>query len=135
MVSVKEETLNRDNLKLLSTIKISKGLIIKPKWADLILDGYKTIEIRGSRTKIRGDIGIIKSGSKKIYGKANLYDCTELSKEDFNELRDKHLVNISYDELLKIYPNPYGWFLKDAKIFKKAMPYMHKKGCVIWVNL
>ncbi len=62
-----------------------KGLIIKPKWADLILSGDKTIEIRGSRTKIRGEIGIIKSGSKKVFGTVELMDCVELDEKLFDD--------------------------------------------------
>lgn len=38
-----------------------QGLITKPMWADMILSGAKTWEIRGSRTHKRGTIGIIKS--------------------------------------------------------------------------
>ena len=49
-----------------------KGLIIKSKWADLILNRDKTIELRSSNTNIRGTIGIIKSGSKKVYGTVDI---------------------------------------------------------------
>lgn len=49
-----------------------KGLIIKSKWADLILSGEKTWEIRGSQTHQRGRIGIIKSGTGKIFGSVEL---------------------------------------------------------------
>jgi hypothetical protein len=40
-----------------------KGLIVKSPWIELILEGKKTWEIRGSNTKIRGPIALIKSGS------------------------------------------------------------------------
>lgn len=113
-----------------------KGLIIKPKWADLILDGFKTVEVRGSNTKIRGKIGIIKSGSKQVYGTANLFDCIEMDELTFNSVYRKcHRLDISYDELLKIYPRPYAWCLKDVKKFDSPIPYEHKLGCVIWVNI
>jgi hypothetical protein len=52
-----------------------KGLIIKSPWIDKILAGEKTWEIRGSNTKIRGKISLIKSGSGMILGKADLVDC------------------------------------------------------------
>ncbi|OAB30221.1 hypothetical protein PMSD_20775 [Paenibacillus macquariensis subsp. defensor] len=54
------------------------GLIIKPKWADLILSGKKTWEIRGSQTHIHRTIGIIKSGSGLIYRRVDL-DCMPLT--------------------------------------------------------
>lgn len=113
-----------------------KGLIIKPKWADLILDGYKTIEVRGSKTTIRGTIGIIKSGTKQVYGTANLFHCVELGEWEFNNVwKPRHQLNITYEELLKIYPKPYAWCLKDIKKLDEPKTYEHKKGCVIWVNI
>lgn len=113
-----------------------KGLIIKPYWTDLILSGEKTVEVRGSKTSVRGEIGIIKSGSKSVYGTAFLYDCKELTREDFeNTYKESHRINMSYDELLKIYPKPHAWFIKVLKVYGKPIPYEHKRGCVIWVNL
>ena len=113
-----------------------KGLIIKPYWADLILSGEKVIEVRGSSTSVRGEIGIIKSKSKAVFGTVDLYDCMPIGKEEFEGLlRHYHKINMSYDELLKIYPKPYAWFLRNVKIFEKPIPYEHKRGCVIWVNL
>lgn len=44
------------------------GLIIKEKWLRLILSGLKSWEIRGSRTKKRGTIYLIQSGSSHIMG-------------------------------------------------------------------
>lgn len=113
-----------------------KGLIIKPYWADLILNGQKTIEVRGSNTKIRGTIGIIKSKSKKIYGTVELFHCVELTKELFENIwKDRHCIDMSWEQLIQIYPKPYAWCLKDVNIFKEPISYEHKKGCVIWVNL
>ena len=112
-----------------------KGLIIKPKWADLILDGIKTIEVRGSKTSIRGEIGIIKSGSKQVYGTATLFHCAELGESEFNNWKERHKLNISYEDLLKIYPKPYAWCLTNIKKFDTPIPYEHKQGCVIWVNI
>jgi len=39
------------------------ALVIRPQWIEKILAGKKTWEIRGSRTAIRGIIGLIPSGS------------------------------------------------------------------------
>jgi len=114
---------------------IMKGLIIKPKWANLILDGKKTIEVRGSKTNIRGTIGIIESGSKKVFGTANLLRCSEMTYSSFIECRDEHKLEITYTELLKIYPKPYMWWLVDIKRYDIPVAYEHKQGCVIWVNI
>lgn len=45
------------------------GLIIKHKWLELILSGKKTIEIRGSDTKKKGQvIYLLESGTSKVVG-------------------------------------------------------------------
>ena len=112
-----------------------KGLIIKPCWADLILEGRKTLEVRGNNTKIRGTIAIIKSGTKQVWGTVNLTDSVLLTEDNFELWKDKHWLKISYMELLNMYPKPYVWCLNNVKKFAKPVPYSHKKGCVIWVNI
>lgn len=110
-----------------------KGLIIKPYWADLILSGQKTMELRGSNTKIRGRIGIIKSKTGQVYGEVDIVDCVPLSKEEFNQYKEKHKVICDFEDIP--YKNLYGWVLENVKIYDKPIPYKHKQGCVIWVNL
>ncbi len=68
------------------------GLIIKPKWADLILTGQKTWEIRGSRTNKRGTIGIIKSGTGKVFGTVELTDCIRCTVRRFLAYGDEHCI-------------------------------------------
>lgn len=110
-----------------------KGLIIKPYWTDLILSGDKTMELRSSNTKIRGTIGLIKSGSKKVYGTVDFIDCILLSKELYYNYKDKHRVDKDFKEIP--YNKLYGWILNDPIKFDEPIPYNHKKGCVIWINL
>ena len=114
-------------------MEVKKGLIIKPKWADLILAGAKTIELRGNKTSVRGTIGVIKSGTKKVFGYVDIIDCIELSKEDYIKLRNKHKVNIPYEDIK--YKKLYAWVLENPIVLSKPIPYNHKLGCVIWVNL
>ncbi|MCP1133362.1 ASCH domain-containing protein [Paenibacillus polysaccharolyticus] len=71
------------------------GLIIKPNWADMVLSGTKPWEIRGRRTNKRGTIGIIKSGSSKVFGTVNLVDCVPLfCPELIHENLHKHHVSL-----------------------------------------
>ena len=51
-----------------------KGLIIKPYWANKILGEEKTLEIRISNSNIRGTIGIVISGTSKVWGTVELVD-------------------------------------------------------------
>lgn len=112
-----------------------KGLIIKPKWANLILDRAKTWEIRGSKTNIRGEIGIIMSASGKVFGTINLVGCEKLNEQIWEENRANHLVDLTWEELTAIYKTPYAWIMKEANRWGESVKYEHKQGCVIWVNL
>jgi hypothetical protein len=112
-----------------------KGLIIKPKWADLILSGAKTWEIRGSQTHQRGRIGIIKSGTGKIFGSVQLVDCIPLHGPDDVDMiignQDKHHVPLGGISYLK----PYAWVLEHPLVYPQPVGYQHPQGAVIWVNI
>lgn len=110
-----------------------KGLIIKQPWIDKILSGEKTWEIRGSNTNVRGIVKIIKSGSGKIYGEAELLDSLPLSENDYNTNREKHMVQMDYGMLW--YSKPHAWILGNVKMYDEPIPYNHPQGAVIWVNL
>lgn len=43
---------------------MDRGLIIRKPWIDYILDGTKVWELRSTRTKIRGEIGLIEAGTQ-----------------------------------------------------------------------
>ena len=51
-----------------------KALLIKTRWLDLILDGHKTWELRGTSTKTRGTIALVESGTGEVRGVCELAD-------------------------------------------------------------
>jgi hypothetical protein len=68
-------------------------LIIKERHLNMIFDENKIWEVRGTKTKKRGKIGLIQSGSGKIIGECNLIDCFgPLSKEQLIKNQYKHKV-------------------------------------------
>ena len=88
-----------------------KVLTIRQPWAELILEGKKTIELRSWNTNLRGEFLIHSSGNvdgeamkrhklfnlqrQAIIGKANLKDVKEYKDEkDFLKDKDKHLNSI-----------------------------------------
>ncbi|ALP38007.1 hypothetical protein ASL14_19245 [Paenibacillus sp. IHB B 3084] len=107
------------------------GLIVKPKWADLILSGAKIWEIRGRRTMKRGTIGIIKSRSGNVYGQVDLVGCISLTMYEWANNKEKHLVNYADID----YATPYAWVLQNPILYSEPIPYRHPQGAVIWVNL
>lgn len=112
----------------------TKGLIIKSPWIDLILQGKKIWEIRGSNTKIRGKIALIKSGTGKIYGTAELVDTKKLTFEEYQRSKSYHQIpeNITANAP---YNNIHAWVLENPVLFDEPIPYEHPQGAVIWVNL
>ena len=111
-----------------------KGLIIKAPWIDYILSGQKTWEIRGSNTKTRGTIYLIKSGSGKVYGSADIVDCIELSLEQYQKTSCFHKIPVESLKELP-YKRTYAWVIRNAKYFAKPVDYVHPRGAVIWVNI
>ncbi|MNW46376.1 hypothetical protein D3C74_236680 [compost metagenome] len=98
----------------------------------MVLSGIKPWEIRGSRTNKRGTIGIIKSGSGKVFGTVDLIDCIPLHQPELIlENMHKHHV---FPEAIP-YSKPWAWEFEKPIIYSEPMPYKHPQGAVIWVNL
>jgi hypothetical protein len=109
-----------------------KGLIIKDPWITKILNGEKTWEIRGSSTKNRGTISLIKSGTGMIYGTVVLTNSFPITDSAYYQGFDNHRI----PETIYIpYAHRYVWEMSAPKLFKEPIPYKHPQGAVIWVNL
>jgi hypothetical protein len=108
-----------------------KGLFIKEPWISLILDGSKTWEIRSCNTKIRGRIALISSGTGEVKGYVDISDAFKISKEMFKSSFNMHRINSQNT----IYKKPHVWVLTKPHKLEKGIPFQHKKGCVVWINL
>jgi len=111
-----------------------RGLVIKQPWIDLIFDGKKTWEIRGSNTKIRGTIALIQSRSGKVIGTAELVDSIPLDLPSYQTNQMRHQIPLDRFEGLP-YPKTHAWVLENAVRFDEPIPYTHPQGAVIWVDL
>ena len=109
-----------------------KGLIIRSPWIDKILIGEKIWEIRGTATKIRGRIFLIKSGTGKIFGEVKLVDCFELDTKTYSSSSDKHGIPAASS---LPYKKTYAWVLEAPVRYENPIPYKHPSGAVIWVNI
>ena len=120
---------------------IKKCLSLKQPYADLVVSGRKTIELRTWNTKLRGEFLV--HASKKvdkeacernkidpdslitgaIVGKAILYDVRFYdSKRSFLKDRKKHFAGTSYTGSV------YGFLLKGARKFRKPLVMKGKLG-------
>jgi len=112
-----------------------KGVIIRSPWIEMILSGEKSWEIRGSNTKIRGKIALIRSGSGLVVGRCELVDVVgPLTLAKYQRSTSKHRVSRRHTSELP-YKSTYAWVLKNAKRLRTPIPYEHPQGAVIWVNL
>lgn len=108
-----------------------KGLIIKSPHIDNICRSNKTWELRGSPTKIRGKIALIKSGTKTIVAYADLLGCIGPLTPEFLALNvDRHMASG-----VTKYKKTYAWILANVRGVEKPIPYKHPQGAIIWVNL
>jgi len=114
--------------------EVTRGLIIDLPWIELILNGLKTWEMRTRKTKIRGDIALIQKGTGTIVGLANLTDCKDSMNLDDLELNfEKHQVD--YKKIVSAQKWNTPWVLSNVERLESPIPYKHKTGAVIWVDL
>ena len=114
-----------------------RGLLIREPWITYILDGRKTWEIRGGNCRIRGRIGLIRSGSGLVVGTAEIVDSKgPLSDEEMRANVSKHCIPPeALDGIRKRYKNIYAWVLTNAKPLPKPLSYVHSKGAIKWVKI
>lgn len=111
---------------------ISRALIVQPYWLNKIYDDNKLLELRSSKTSVRGPIGLIAAGSGVISGTTSIIGCrdrlTPLSARDTFSLHQ-----VSDPDLLSKWNVP--WELDGSKRLVDPLPYKHPRGAVIWVKL
>ena len=119
----------------LPSMKLTRGLLIRSPHIDRILAGTKTWELRGSATKVRGRIGLIKSKSGTVVGSCEV--CDVVGPLSLAELRkNARKAGFAPSQITEpFYPRTYAWVLHKAKRFRAPVPYRHPSGAVIWVDL
>jgi predicted transcriptional regulator len=117
-----------------------KCLSVSQPFADLIVKGKKTIELRNWNTNFRGEflihspIKIRKEDCKRlkrkaslptgaIIGKAEIYDVKKYSSK-YKVIKDakRHFASKNF------YNRKYGFCLRNAKEFRVPIPYKGKLG-------
>ena len=101
---------------------------------DKILDGYKTIEIRGAPIKkhVGKRIWLAASGSSAISGSAHFVECLgPLSAREWHTLRPLHCIG---DDDRLYGDSTYAYVLCDPKRVAEK-PFVRKRGAIIWQEL
>ncbi|WP_207183157.1 hypothetical protein [Methylobacterium indicum] len=114
-----------------------KALIIDDPWIGLILCGEKTWEMRRTACRQTGRIGLIRKGSKQVVGVADLAGSLPPldSAEAYRAAEPKH--RIPADRQARAFADGWRrpWLLGNAQPLERPVPYAHRSGAVIWVNL
>jgi ASCH domain len=112
-----------------------RALLIRHPHIDKILARKKTWEIRGSRTSLRGRVGLIASGSGKVIGVCDLVNCVgPLTAAEFRKNATKAGMRPS-EATLGYYRQTFAWVVKNARTLERPVPYRHPPGAIIWVKL
>jgi ASCH domain len=114
-----------------------KGLIIDEPWIGLILLGEKTWEMRKTACHHRGRIALIRKGSGRIVGTADVIDSFQSldTTEAYARAEPQHRIQPSRQELAFSDGWRTPWVLANAHTLGAPVPYKHPSGAVIWVNL
>jgi len=110
---------------------VEKGLIIRKPWLDKIFQEGKRWEMRSTRTKVRGLIKLIESGSGLIVGECEISGCHKIDDREIEYMFCMHQV----DDVGLLKRWCWAWELANVKKYNTPIPYQHPRGAVIWVNL
>ena len=101
-------------------------MVVKQPWLDCILDGRKTLEIRGSKAKT-GAIWVGMQG--KVYARAFIADAFTMTAEEFRARKDQHLWEEDW-------PLPYarlcGLQLTNVRPLPSPLSYWRPGAAIGW---
>lgn len=123
-----------EDTKFANILQHGDALIVRPHWGNLILDGLKDWEIRGSNTSKRGTIYIAYSGSGMVYGQVDIVDSFPVDMQMLEKNESHHRIVDSQHMITEVYNHPHAWVMDNAIKYKAPFPYRHPKGAVIWVK-
>ena len=109
-----------------------EGLIVKQPFADLIINGQKSWELRSKSApegKINKEILLLSKG--EALGKIKITKCFKTTKEEIIKNTKKHQSEI--DKNSDLYYN-HVWKIKVMKKFSSPKPYEHPMGARVWVK-
>ena len=99
-------------------------LVLRQHWMNLILNGEKTLEIRGKQLK-QGDVWL--GYRQEIVGKAYLGEAILIdSTESWDERRSQHRV----ETLFLPYKKTWGLPLTKVSRLRRKIAYVHPRGAV-----
>lgn len=126
-----------------AAVALKSTIVVKPKWADLILSGQKTAEIRSVKAPaalIGATIGIAISGTNAIHGCAQLDAVEQISKDEFQSdvWRSMHCIqadDLHNAQVLQKDSRIYAYKLSNHMKFETPLKFKWQPGPIIWQQL
>lgn len=117
------------------TPRITRGLVVRQPWADMILAGQKVWEVRGASTHVRGPIAIIAGGTGRVIGVVSLIAIQgPLTADEYRKAYGERGAP-TYEPQPLPYPKTFAWILSAPRRLSQPVAYEHPAGTVIWVKL
>ncbi|ALL13188.1 hypothetical protein [Caulobacter henricii] len=122
-----------------------RGLMIREPWISQILMKRKLWELRGTATKIRGRLALIRSGSGLILGECKLDDCLgpigfetlietgALSAIEREEI--EHGGRAPYVKADGVTSKTFAWVVSSPILYPRPIAYNHPSGAITFVDL
>ena len=123
----------------MSSPDLASALILLPHWADLLLSGDKTWELRSVPTTKRERVAIAASGTGKLLGEINIIDCVKVVEDMvcLLPLPLEKFVHLHRVPDISIFPYTtiYAWVMSDPTRYEEPKTYTHHPGAIVWVSL
>lgn len=109
-----------------------KILTVKPKFLAKILSGCKLWELRKTSCNYRGRIGLVASGTQKIWGAARVVDSQFKTRAELQA--NTNMTGLTHGELA-LFCGEFGahaWVLDEVTAFTKPLDWKPIPGCIVW---
>lgn len=105
----------------------TRGLVIMEEPLNKILQGRKTMELRSKHNRQLGLIALIRKGSGKIYGVAEIVESIgPMSFDEFRAHANEHAVEPERLREIFYMGWNHGWRLRNIVSLKSPVSYIHK---------
>lgn len=117
----------------------TSALVVKPEWAELLISGKKTWELRSCNTLKRGRVALAVSGTQELIGDISIVDSVKVMEqgrsllplplekfEPFHRVSDLSIIQ---------YASVYAWIMENPIRYDSPKPFGYNQGAVVWVTL
>jgi hypothetical protein len=116
---------------------IRRAFFLRPRWAQLVLSGKKSLELRSRCTHVRETVGIIATGTTTVVGVCRIADCLgPLTDADLEGAVSLHQTTAEDRTKLRKAPGHlFAWVLRDVRRLDPPVPYVHVPGAQGWATI